>query len=290
MKAGPLSKLPADISAGDWVVEEKYDGHRLIVQVSETLNMRPVKAWSRNGLERVLPPHIWRSLQLLPNGVYDGELRVPGERSYGVTVLEDAHKLEYVIFDVLELLGRDVKKYSWVDRRAYLEEIFRDKCFNSEHNEVQGCGSATCWKWYGKEVATTGVSLSLVWSVDSREEIEQTVRAVWIRGGEGLIIKHRKSIYEPGKRSKQWLKYKDLQSAVLTVIGYQAGLLGPHSVVVLRDEQGNETSVKTKNDAWRARLDAEPDGYVGEKLRVEFQERTPDGGYRHPRWDRWESE
>ena len=31
------------------------------------------------------------------------------------------------------------------------------------------------------------------------------------------------------------------------------------------------------------------DPAIGRKLRVDYQEVTPDG-YRHPRWDRWEDE
>jgi hypothetical protein len=73
---------------------------------------------------------------------------------------------------------------------------------------------------------------------------------------------------------------------------------GPYAAVLLRDAAGNETTVKTLNDVeldrfeqeWPSTAGVEHHPAVGRKLRIEYQERTPDGSYRHPRWDRWEDE
>jgi ATP-dependent DNA ligase len=108
------------------------------------------------------------------------------------------------------------------------------------------------------------------------------------------------AVYRPGKRDKSWIKIKKLRSAVLTVTGFQPSKgqiinRGPFATVVLKDEQGNVTTVKTRNDAEIAKLEAQAVAgaahpAIGRKLRIEFQERTVDGSYRHPRWDRWENE
>jgi len=267
MLAHPIKD--AIIAPGQWVAEEKYDGHRIIAATEDRpdnlFDGTSARAWSRDGNERLLPPRVREGLKALPFGTYDGELVVPGSRSYGVTVLENSPKLVLVVFDVLRLLGADTTKLRYDERRALLEETFR-------------------------EAQPAGLELATQWRVDSRDQLCDVRDAVWKRGGEGLIVKHRNSLYHPGKRSREWLKVKALATATLTVVGYQARLSGPHSTVVLRDDEGYETTVKTRNRIELARLDAEPDEHLGKRLVIEFQERTPDGSYRHPRWDRWENE
>lgn len=246
----------------EWVVEEKFDGHRIVAQVTG----RTVQAWSRYGRERILPKHVREALHSLPDGVWDGELRIPGSRSYGVVVLEDADKLVYTVFDVLEIAGRAATHLSYDDRRTLLNETWKR------------AGSV-----FGREIADSC-------RIDTRERVDELAEQVWNRDGEGLIIKRRAARYEPGKRAKHWLKVKKLRTAVLTVVEYVEGLMGPCATVRLRDDEGYETTVKTLNFAELARLEADPGAYIGRQLRIEYQERTPDHGYRHPRWDRWENE
>jgi len=270
---------------GEWVAEEKFDGHRIISQVVDGR----VKAWGRYGIERALPKQIREALALLPNGTYDGELLVPGKRSYGVTVVEDQHLLVYVVFDVLELLGRDLVaiKATWLERRAFLDEIF-NRCFSPEHNEDSGCGSSACWKHAG-QATSSPVYLSTAWPVEGPLRIEELALEIWGRDGEGLVLKRTSATYQPGKRPKNtWLKVKKLQSATLTLKDFAAGKMGPHAVMVLEDAEGYTTSVKWKSLAELAAIDAGPAQFIGRKVVIEFQERTTDGGYRHPRFDRWE--
>jgi len=278
MLASPMPEV-FNPRPGDWVVETKYDGHRLLVHISRLKDETPViQAWSRNGLTRELPKHLMETLALLPNGVYDGELMVPGKRSYGVTELANGGELVYTVFDILSLLGRDVAPEPYDQRRKYLEEIFHHKNLKDE----------------------TAVVLAPSWPVDSMAQIRTMCQMVWDADGEGLIIKRRKAPYVPGKRSKDFIKLKDLRSAVLTIVGFQAGKgtivdRGDYATVVLRDEAGIETSVKTLNDYELACFERQAKGgkkhpAIGRKLRIEYHEKTPDGNYRHPRWDRWEKE
>jgi bifunctional non-homologous end joining protein LigD len=260
---------------GQWAVEQKYDGHRLLVQITRLREGTPViQAWSRNGLTRDLPAHLLEAMASLPNGLYDGELIVPGDRSYGVTDLAKSQNLVYVVFDVLTVLTNDVTGSSYDLRRKYLVAIFNHKAMKGNPN----------------------VFLAPSWNVDTLDQIRTACQLVWDQDGEGLIIKRRLAPYVPGKRSKDFIKVKALRSAVLTVVGFQAGKgtivdRGPYATVVLRDENGVETAVKTLDDAELARF--ERGGHqtaIGRKLRIEYHEKTPDGKYRHPRWDRWEDE
>lgn len=286
--------LPEDfeVRPGEWVAEEKYDGHRLIVSVSTDLSgltntrqmrmsfeggpttpVKAVRAWSRNGLSRILPPHLTQQLGELPEGTYDGELLVPGKRSYGVTEVGNGPDLCFICFDVLTVLGKDLTGTSdyaapYSVRRRMLGDIFSRAHF--------------------KDL----LHVQLAWSLTlgSMDDARMLARQVWQKDGEGLILKRRSGLYYPGKRSKDFMKIKALRSAVLTIYGFESGKLGEWAKVRLKDEQNNLTVVKTRNTAERERLAANPEAALGRLLRITYQERTPDGSYRHPRWDRYEDE
>jgi len=265
------SPLPVGfVPTGGWFAEEKFDGHRLLVEVSSErtslLHDKTVRAWSRDGLDRILPTHVLDAASLLPDGLYDGELFVPGKRSYGVTALANAGALRFVMFDVLRVLGQDCTAMPYVQRREAMDLAVR---------HTQG---------------VPGVVLSESFPVASIEDVTRLAESVWSRDGEGLILKLATSTYAPGKRSKAWVKVKSVRSATLTVTGFFRGKLGECSVTALRDEDGNETTVKTKDTKTRELIAANPSEFLGRRLLIEYQERTPDRGYRHGMWDRWEDE
>jgi len=302
------SPLPENFepAPGEWIAELKVDGHRVIVQVGGDApraslfdDGRPIQAWSRDAKPRLLPARVREALAKLPDGTYDGELCVPGGRSYGVTEIANRDALRFVMFDVLEMNGHDFTKQAlgrpgslidggpiYDERRAALEELAPYAgVFKQTPDSLKS-------KSILKRLQVMTGAVHLAWSVpiNSWEEAKTLALAVWARDGEGLILKRRASLYRVGKRTKDWLKIKQLRSAVMTLVGYQAGKLGPHSVWVLRDDEGQETSVKWKSLAELAKVDAEPEKFVGRRCRIDFQERTPDGSYRHPRWDCWEDE
>lgn len=266
------SPMPSDLQIvpGRYVAEEKYDGHRLIVRIGGGIQNdlfmtgNTVRAWSRDGLSRVLPRHITESLARFPSCVLDGELLVPGKRSYGVTELSNVNELVFVAFDILEALGDSTRDFHYKHRRLVLESVFT----------------------HASLADLTAVRLSWSKPVESLLDIQQICADVWNRDGEGLILKDCNSLYSPGKRPKNvWIKIKQLHSAVLTITGYEYGLLGPYAKVTLEDEEGIKLTVKIRNNAIRTQCAANPGSYIGRKLRIEYQERTPDGSYRHPRWD-----
>jgi len=268
------SPLPENFNPkpNEWAAEEKFDGHRLIVRVTDG----KVLAWSRNELPRVLPNHVYDTLAKFPNGCYDGELLVPGKRSYGVTELTNSKDLVYVMFDILESWHPVFNVWvslcgdSYVARRAVLITVF-DSLFGCLQPNPQP------------------VRLSESHPILSAPGMRLLCEQVWARDGEGLILKKLTSRYTPGKRPKDWFKIKQLRSAVLTIIGFQAGKMGPHSVMILRDDEGHGTTVKWKSLQILAEVERAPASFIGRRVRIEFQERTPDGSYRHPRFDHWEN-
>lgn len=282
MLASPMPKQPIDLSSGEYAAEEKFDGHRLIVEVSsgqavDLFAEGPlVQAWGRYGIARILPSHITDALAKFPYGIYDGELLAPGKRSYGVTELVNSSDLVFTAFDLLKLFDEDTTDLTYDERRALLEKIFSTEALQSPATVL----------------ATSRV-------LYTEEQMRALRNQIWARDGEGLIIKRRRGKYHPGKRTKEFIKIKQLQTAVLTVIGFEAskGTIqdrGRFATVVLRDDGGYQTKVKTLNNVELDRFEKEagpsPHPAIGRRLCIEYQERTPDGSYRHPRWDRWEDE
>lgn len=269
MLASPMNKKFRErFEPGEWYAEEKYDGHRLIVAVgackSNLFGERSVMAWSRNGLVRSLPTHVIMALQKMPDGLYDGELIVPGDDSSGVTEITNSGSLVYTIFDVLNLSGKSMIDYAYVIRRRRIGEL------ELEHH-------------MGGSLHFADANV-----VYTEEDIQGLAKVVWARGGEGLILKSKFGIYEVGKRSKDWIKVKKVLSATLKVVGYRHGQFGPHSRLLLEDEDGNQTLVKWKNFDELDKINSNPTSFIGRKLVIEYQNRTADGSYRHPRWDHWE--
>lgn len=297
MLASPMTK-GVITNWSDWVVEEKYDGHRLIVVVGATGD---VTAYTRRvgesgrPNERALPAHIIAALRLLVAGVYDGELIAPTPSTDGVATSTDVTRLDLqdglrlVLFDVFSIAGVDVTRNPYHERHAALLRIVTRVPVSK----------------------LAGVELAPSFAVASREDVLTFVRGVWERGGEGAILKRRASTYQAGRRSPDWVKVKKTLHAILTVVGFEKskGTVRfpghPFAIVRLRDDAGVETTVKTKDDHELARLTDQwkalqvscdyaptPSEHpsIGCRLVIEYQDRTRDNGYRHPRWDRWAEE
>lgn len=84
------------------------------------------------------------------------------------------------VFDVLELGGRDVMGEPWTDPRKRLEDLVAAGMPKPRIQLVPTCDDAR--------------QLWALWVVD------------W--GGEGIVLKHRRSVYKPGSRSRLWWKVK----------------------------------------------------------------------------------
>jgi ATP-dependent DNA ligase len=289
MLARPLDKKFV-FEPETFAAEEKLDGIRIECEISSgSSNLflnKEITPWSRYGRIHPLPTHILEVLSELPPSIVDGEIFVAGKRSYGAVELTNLPDLQFRVFDILEFEGDSVVELNYDQRRNLLSKII----------PVDG-----------------PVILNPSINVNSMEQIYTLRDQIWAQDGEGLILKRRSAPYQIGKRSKEWIKIKQLRSDILRVIGFvpSHGLInnrGLYATIVLQDEEGNVTTVKTRNDAecraleadgpkelvWRdIRIMGKPyhmicnHPSIGRKLAIEYQERTPDGNYRHPRFDHW---
>lgn len=305
MLAEKIDKLPSGtIDWPDWVAEQKYDGHRLLVEVTPT---KQVIGWNRprgkmgEMTTRALPTHLSTVMAKLNAGVYDGEL-LAGDTATDVKRLDLAEERRFVMFDVLQHGKADMVDFDCDQRRRVIEAEV-----NALHKACPDSRSL--------------VECSERLNITSQSALMKWVKQIWAAGGEGVIVKKRSSKYlwrgsNSQRRSRDWVKIKRLEHFTLEVIGFEAtrGTVlkrGPFAIVKLRDKEGIETTCKTKDDFELERFENDwkktlvltkghpstargPYGEhpaMGRKLVIECGGRTRDGGYKGPViWDRWENE
>ena len=180
-----------------WVNEEKYDGYRAIAHV----NKKTARIFSRN--ENLLTagfPEIAAALVKLPGApfVLDGEI-VAFDRA-GISRFQLLQRRElgesirpvFAAFDCLEREGRSLLKVPLADRRLELEAIVP-------------AGRGT-------------VIRSRRLSRDGLAAYAQAQR----RGWEGIVAKRESSTYQPGARSRDWLKVKVRKESEFVIGGFTA--------------------------------------------------------------------
>mgnify|MGYP000985956832 CR=1 FL=1 len=183
----------------DWVHEVKWDGIRALVETSAT----QVRVWTRSGRDiSVAFPELaamkGRSL------VLDGEIvslrdgvptlmaladRIHVTDSRKAATLAASNPAVFLIFDVLSVDGEPLLAAPWQQRRDVLESL--------ELGDV-------------------------AWQVPSTyDDGEVLLDAARAQGLEGIVSKKRSSIYRPGVRSGDWLKFPIRPTGSFVVGGYR---------------------------------------------------------------------
>jgi bifunctional non-homologous end joining protein LigD len=264
----------------DWTFQRKFDGLRCVA----VRNGDDVALWSRNHNSfSARFPDVAAELAALPvdNFTLDGELVAHNGKDFvGFGALQEhGSKLRvvYCVFDVLHLLGRDVKALPLEDRTALLAQAVE-----------------------------SGVSVQVV-----EDLAGPTLDDACARGWEGLIGKRRGSRYV-SDRSPDWIKLKCSASQELVIggwteprgarHGFGALLVGYYEADRLRyaGKVGTgftEETLGTLSAVLRglARSDTPFADPVREKTahwveprlvaNVAFTEWTRDGRLRHPRFE-----
>ncbi|MGZ4453554.1 MAG: non-homologous end-joining DNA ligase [Nocardioides sp.] len=190
----------------DWVHEVKWDGIRLLAEVSSSR----VRLTTRNENDATIawPELLEGQLEHLPRDlVVDGEVialnerglpdfRVLGERMHSRDPRKAArhavaHPATFMVFDVVRLDGADLTGLSWTDRRAILERLAADGALG---------------RWQVPPTYDDGAMLHA---------------ATLAQGLEGIVSKRTASKYEPGVRSKAWLKFPHRFRASYVVGGWR---------------------------------------------------------------------
>lgn len=189
-----------------WIYEPKMDGIRAIALIRDG----QVRLESRRGLELTASyPELVQELSAYGQDViFDGEIVALNERGVpsfqalqqrsGLTQAADVRAargrtpIYYYVFDVLYLGGRSLANVPLRERKELLKQTL---------------------------ISTDTIRLIDKLDADGETAFKAAVEA----GLEGLVAKRLDSIYEPGRRSKAWLKIKVTATTDLVVCGYTQG-------------------------------------------------------------------
>ncbi|HEY9681612.1 MAG TPA: non-homologous end-joining DNA ligase [Oculatellaceae cyanobacterium] len=176
----------------DWFFEPKLDGIRMIAFIKNG----DVSLKSRNGLDLTAKfPDICQSLKSYTgNFILDGEAVVlddSGKPSFQ-QLQQSAADLRYYVFDILYAADKVLYDLPLLQRKKVLEAVVRPDRI-----------------------------VKLVQSLGQDGDI--AFEACFKNGLEGIVGKQVNSVYEPGKRTRQWLKVKTAQSSEFLICGYTKG-------------------------------------------------------------------
>jgi len=209
MLARPVAELPGEIE--EWFYEIKLDGYRCLMGKSSN----KVTLWSRRGniFTRQFPVISRACSNLEPGTLIDGEivaLDSNGRVSFNLLQhhRSKAQAIQFYAFDLLIYKGRSLLEKPLEIRRQLLREALRavgDPIRFSEAFETPPADLIRAAK-------------------------EQTL--------EGIIAKRKESLYEPGKRSGAWLKYRINRGQEFVIGGYTPG--NPFDALIVGYYEGDK--------------------------------------------------
>lgn len=256
--------------APGWMLEPKLDGWRGIVWRDEDVRVYG----GRNGSDYTgaLPYLEQEVMALLPRGTcLDGELIAPnGWGNVQSAMTSGPHRpseaspaLRFVFFDVLKLLGEDVRHQPWTERRAYIEQI-------------------------ASQLAGRMTHLRLSIAIPATAEAHENILDL---GAEGTVAKRASGVYVSGRRTREWVKIKPAAKDTVdcTIVGFKQGT-GDNShlygAIEFELPNGERSRCKILNAKLRRDMTAHPERFIGMTLEVRHWGETDAGKLRHPQFHR----
>ncbi|MBS4209858.1 DNA ligase D [Bacillus sp. FJAT-50079] len=206
-------------TTNDWLYEIKYDGFRAIL----IWDHGQIILSSRNGkdllplfpeLQIYLQEHVEQVKPYLPLTL-DGELvilhndfkanfqqiQVRGRMRSQAKIMNKAaiQPCTFLAFDLLRLNGQSLMPHPFIKRKEKLLQLFTDISFLLQPT---------------KEAAAR---IQLIPTYDHLAKIKEIMK---IYDSEGIVAKRKSSKWEEGKRTNNWLKYKNWKSITCFITGY----------------------------------------------------------------------
>ncbi|WP_244935492.1 ATP-dependent DNA ligase [Paenibacillus glycanilyticus] len=212
MNKGPqamlLEKREEPFDDPRYIFEPKIDGHRLLL----VKDGESVKLWTRHENEVTqrypelhLPPLSCSSCILdgevayvhPATGVIDFEAVMERFRMTKLPAIQEGMRrlpVQYFVFDVLEVNGRDVRRIPLIERTAILNSIMTETDHFRRVIQIDGRGKN-------------------LFEVIQQQKLE------------GIVAKRKNSSYV-GRRSDQWLKMINYTYADVKIVGYRKDEFG----------------------------------------------------------------
>ncbi|MBW8686349.1 DNA ligase D [Chitinophaga rhizophila] len=187
--------VDAPFSRDGWIFETKWDGYRAIADVQKG----KVELYSRNHLpfNDDYPDIVTALKEFEHNVVLDGEIVIlKKDGSSDFQSLQNyknsaAGNLVYVVFDMLELDGQDLKALPLIQRKELLKDVILQ--LNNK---------------------------AILYSDHVQNNSDKIYTKAKQKGWEGIIAKEADSLYAEGRRSMSWLKIKIVDEQEAVICGY----------------------------------------------------------------------
>lgn len=190
----------------EWAAEMKWDGVRAVSYVSGS----QVRVYSRNDRDvSVSYPELSVLARANVDVVLDGEIVAmddDGRPNFGLLQsrmhiadpakakkLSEQTRVDYLLFDVLRIDGRDTLQLPYSTRRELLEQLGLDECEK--------------------------IAVPPAFQGDPGHALQASRQS----GLEGVVCKRLDSVYLPGRRSATWLKVKHQRMQDVVLIGWEPG-------------------------------------------------------------------
>ena len=202
MDCAPVPKL---IDGPGWIYEIKLDGYRAVaIKYGDSIDLFSRRCKSFNAQY----PYIVEALRDLPEGtVVDGEIVAlddAGKPNFNLLsqYRSRSSRICYFIFDLLVCQDRDLTRLPLSDRRELMKSHL---------------------KFYSPRIR-----------IAEQFDVSATdmLAAVRKQQLEGVIGKRKDSLYQPGKRTGAWIKYRVNRGQEFVIGGYIPGLHGFDSLIV----------------------------------------------------------
>lgn len=166
-------------------------------------------------------PHIIEAFHDIPNGtIILGEIYYPGKTSKDVTSIMGclpAKAIErqngnyglihYYIYDCLGYNGTSLLKYDNWTRYQVLDAIWKKHII--ENDILQ------------KRIQEGTISFSVELAMSFEKDIYASIGKALAAGEEGMVVKKKTALYEPGKRPQTMLKAKQVDNIDAVIIGFK---------------------------------------------------------------------
>ena len=191
----PMSATLSDEPPFDdpkWLFEVKWDGYRAVAE----LKGKNTRFYSRNGLSyNKAYPKIYDELgRMKIDAVFDGEVVVLRDGMPSFQAIQNYKStqnlpIQFIVFDCLQFEGEDLTNLKLIERKDLLKRILPQSSVIRYCDHVEGDG-----------IALFGHARKI--------------------NLEGIIAKRIDSKYYPDKRSKEWLKIKNVNVDDFKIIGW----------------------------------------------------------------------
>jgi bifunctional non-homologous end joining protein LigD len=199
----------------EWLFEIKWDGYRAIAEKTK----HDILLYSRNGLNFLLhyPVVADQIKNIKADVVIDGEIVVlndNGNPEFQLLQLYSENKdrpIQYYVFDLIRLNGRDTTGLSLLERKELLKKII------PKNHIIK----------YSDHILEHG---KLFFNVSKEKNLE------------GILAKNIKSKYYTGRRTTDWLKIKHHKTQEAIIAGYTqpAGGRKYFGALILATKDGRE--------------------------------------------------